>query len=343
MKEYKVGLVGIGAVGTEMVKVLRQRKFPASEIRVLATRERDEVIAGETFHVRETTPEAFEGLDIVLFAGTEGSKGASKMWGEVAISKGAIVIDNGDDFRMREDVPLVVPEINGDAMEAMVRKGARFISNPNCSTIITLMGIAALHRVNPLRHMTAVTFQSVSGAGRAAIEELADQERRLALGEPLAEPKAFAHQIAANVIPQIGGAKKEMPGFTTEEAKLTFESRKILGAPDLRIACTCVRVPVYYAHSIAVHATFERPFTVEEVRDIIRNAPGAELVDDLASAAYPMPLDAGGQDNVRIGRIRIDPSEENGIALFCSGDNIRKGAALNAVQIAEELVRRHLV
>lgn len=342
MKQYKIGLVGIGAVGTEMIKVLRQRNFPASEIRVLATRERDEVIAGETFHVLATTPEAFEGLDIVLFAGTEGSKGASKMWGKVAIEKGAIVIDNGDDFRMVEDVPLVVPEINGDDMEAMVRKGSRFIANPNCSTIITLMGIAALHRVNPLRHMTAVTFQSVSGAGRAAIEELDAQMKQVAAGEPT-EPKAFAHQIVANVIPQIGGPKPEMPGFTTEEAKLTFESRKILNAPGLQIACTCVRVPVFYAHSIAVHATFERPFTVEEMRGIFEKAPGVELVDDLAAAAYPMPKDFGGKDNVGIGRIRLDPSAENGVALWCSGDNIRKGAALNAVQIAEELVKRGLV
>ncbi len=342
MKQYKVGLVGIGAVGTEMIKILRQRKFPASEIRILATRDREEEIAGEVFQVRATTPEAFEGLDIVLFAGTEGSKGASKMWGKVATDAGAIVIDNGDDFRMHDDVPLVIPEINGDDMEAMIRKGSRFIANPNCSTIITLMGIAALHRKNPLRHMTAVTFQSVSGAGRAAIDELDAQMKQVAAGEAV-EPKAFAHQIVANVIPQIGGPKQEMPGFTTEEAKLTYESRKILGAPDLRIACTCVRVPVFYAHSIAVHATFERPFTVEEVHNIIREAPGTELVDDLATAAYPMPKDFGGKDNVGIGRVRIDPSEENGIALWCSGDNIRKGAALNAVQIAEELIRRELV
>ena len=260
MKQYKVGLVGIGAVGTEMIKILRQRNFPASEIRVLATRERDEVIAGETFHVLETTPEAFEGLDIVLFAGTEGSKGASKMWGKVAIEKGAIVIDNGDDFRMVEDVPLVVPEINADDMEAMIRKGSRFIANPNCSTIITLMGIAALHRVNPLRHMTAVTFQSVSGAGRAAIDELDVQMKQVAAGEAVA-PKAFAHQIVANVIPQIGGPKQEMPGFTTEEAKLTYESRKILGAPDLKIACTCVRVPIARAHSESLNLEFENDIT----------------------------------------------------------------------------------
>ncbi len=342
MKQYKVGLVGIGAVGTEMIKILRQRNFPASEIRVLATRERDEEIAGEVFHVLETKPESFDGLDIVLFAGTEGSKGASKMWGQVAVDKGAIVIDNGDDFRMVEDVPLVIPEINGDDMEAMIRKGSRFIANPNCSTIITLMGIAPLHRANPLKHMTAVTFQSVSGAGRAAIEELGIQMKQVAAGEPVA-PKAFAHQIVANVIPQIGGAKQEMPGFTTEEAKLTFESRKILGDASLQISCTCVRVPVFYAHSIAVHASFQNPISVEEANAIFAKAPGIEVVDDLANAHYPMPKDFGGKDAVGVGRVRIDPSVENGLALWCSGDNIRKGAALNAVQIAEELIKRNLI
>jgi len=175
MKQYKVGLVGIGAVGTEMVKVLRQRNFPASEIRILATRERDEEVAGETFHVLEAKPEAFDGLDIVLFAGTEGSKGASKQFGWEAVKRGCVVIDNGDDFRMDDRVPLVVPEINPEALD----KHQGFIANPNCSTIITLMGIAPLHKQVPLKHMTAVTFQSVSGTGRAAIEELEQQVRAM--------------------------------------------------------------------------------------------------------------------------------------------------------------------
>jgi len=338
MKQYTVGLVGIGAVGTEMVKVLRQRNFPAGEIRILATRERDEEVAGETFHVRETRAEAFEGLDVVLFAGTEGSKGASKMWGWEAVKRGAVVIDNGDDFRMDDRVPLVIPEINGEALE----KHQGFIANPNCSTIITLMGIAPLHRVNPLRHMTAVTFQSVSGTGRAAIDELDAQIRAYGKGEKLAVA-AYPHQIAFNVLPQIGSAKKEMPGFTTEEAKMTFESRKILGVPDLQIGCTCVRVPVFYAHSVAIHAQFTHPFTPEEVREIIRQSPSVKLVDDLAASRYPMPLDIQHGDDVGIGRIRIDPSRENGMALWACGDNIRKGAAQNAVQIAEEMIRRGLI
>ena len=346
MKQYKVGLVGIGAVGTEMVKTLRQRNFPASEIRILATRDRDEEVAGETFHVRETKAEAFDGLDIVLFAGTEGAKGASKMWGWEAVKRGAVVIDNGDDFRMDDRVPLVIPEINAAALDA--HQG--FIANPNCSTIIALMGIAPLHRANPLKHMTAVTFQSVSGTGRSAIDELDAQIRAYAQGafSPAnsvlgSDHKAYPHQIAFNVLPQIGGAKKEMPGFTSEEAKMTFESRKILGAPDLQIGCTCVRVPVFYAHSVAIHAQFTNPFTPEEVREIIKASPGVRLIDDLANAQYPMPLDIQHGDDVGVGRIRVDPSIPNGIALWTCGDNIRKGAAQNAVQIAEEMIRRKLI
>ena len=338
MKQYKVGLVGIGAVGTEMVKVLRQRKFPASEIRILATRERDEEVAGETFHVLEAKPEAFDGLDIVLFAGTEGSKGASKQYGWEAVKRGAVVIDNGDDYRMDERVPLVIPEINPEALD----RHQGFIANPNCSTIITLMGIAPLHKQVPLRHMTAVTFQSVSGTGRAAIEELEQQARAYATGDAMAV-NAYPHQIAFNVLPQIGGAKKEMPGFTSEEAKMTFESRKILGSPELRIASTCVRVPVFYAHSIAIHAEFSAPMSPEQAREILARTEGVKVIDDLAAAQYPMPLFTGGGDDVGVGRIRVDPSVENGLALWCCGDNIRKGAAQNAVQIAEAMIRRGLI
>jgi aspartate-semialdehyde dehydrogenase len=330
--------VGIGAVGTEMVKVLRQRKFPASEIRILATRERDEEVAGETFHVLEAKPEAFDGLDIVLFAGTEGSKGASKQYGWEAVKRGAVVIDNGDDYRMDDRVPLVIPEINPEALD----RHQGFIANPNCSTIITLMGIAPLHKQVPLRHMTAVTFQSVSGTGRAAIEELEQQARAYATGDAMAV-NAYPHQIAFNVLPQIGGAKKEMPGFTSEEAKMTFESRKILGSPELRIASTCVRVPVFYAHSIAIHAEFSAPMSPEQAREILARTEGVKVIDDLAAAQYPMPLFTGGGDDVGVGRIRVDPSVENGLALWCCGDNIRKGAAQNAVQIAETMIRRSLI
>ncbi len=338
MKQYRVGLVGIGAVGTEMVKVLRQRKFPAGEIRILARTERDEEVAGETFRVRETTPEAFDGLDIALFAGTEGSKGASKLFGWEAVKRGCVVIDNGDDFRMDPRVPLVIPEINGDALV----KHQGFIANPNCSTIIALMGLAPLHRVVPIRRFTAVTFQSVSGTGRAAIDELEQQARAWAAGDPMTV-KAYPHQIAFNVLPQIGSPKADMPGFTTEEAKLYFETRKILSAPDILVAATCVRVPVFYAHSVALHVEFTAPLSPERAREILAQAPGVKVVDDLAASQYPMPLAMQHTDDTAVGRIRTDPSVPNGLALWAVGDNIRKGAALNAVQIAEEMIRRKLI
>lgn len=339
MKRYRVGLVGIGAVGTEMIRVLRQREFPCSEIRVLATREREEEIAGETFRVRAAAPEAFDGLDIVLFAGTEGAKGASRQWGWEAVRRGAVVIDNGDDFRMDGRVPLVIPELNPEALDG--HQG--FIANPNCSTIITLMAVAPLHRAVPLRHLTAVTFQSVSGAGRAAVAELRGQIAAAAAGRPAGAFSAFPHPIACNVIPQIGGMKEEMPGYTSEETKLTFESRKILGEPGLRVSCTCVRVPVFQAHSVAVHAAFSAPLPPGRAREILAGTPGVEVADDPAAKVYPMPLDAAGGDAVLVGRIREDPSVEHGLALFCCGDNIRKGAALNAVQIAETMIARGLL
>ena len=338
MKQYKVGLVGIGAVGTEMIKVLRQRHFPAGEIRILATRERDEEVAGEMFHVQEARAEAFDGLDFVLFAGTEGAKGASKQLGWEAVRRGCVVIDNGDDYRMDERVPLVIPEINPEALDA--HQG--FIANPNCSTIITLMAIAPLHKKVPLKHMTAVTFQSVSGTGRAAIDELEQQIKAYVNGDVM-QAQVYPHQIAFNVLPQIGGLKAEMPGFTSEEAKMTFESRKILGCPDLKVAATCVRVPVFFAHSVAIHATFSAPLTPEAARAILSATEGVHLIDDLAHSSYPMPLMTGGGDVVNVGRIRTDISMENGLALWCCGDNIRKGAAQNAVQIAEAMIQRGLL
>ena len=338
MKKYRVGLVGIGAVGTEIIKVLRQRNFPASEIRILARSTREETVAGETFQVVEASAEAFDGLDIALFAGTEGSKGASKLYGWEAVARGCIVIDNGDDYRMDARVPLVIPEINAEALAG--HQG--LIANPNCSTVITLMGLAPLHRVVPIKRVTAVTFQSVSGTGRAAVDELDQQARGWAAGRTL-EPSVYPRQIVFNVLPQIGGPKAEMPGYTSEEAKLLFESRKILSAPELRVAATCVRVPVFYAHSVALHVEFSGPMSPERAREILTQAPGVRVRDDLAKSEYPTPLDVQDGDDVQVGRIRNDPSVENGLALWVVGDNIRKGAAQNAVQIAEELIRRKLI
>ena len=331
-KNYKVGVVGIGAVGAEMIKVLRERKFPASEIRVLARSERDEEIVGENFHVVEARPEAFDGLNFAFFAGTEGAKGASKLYGWEAVKRGAIVIDNGDDFRMDPRVPLVIPEVNGETL----KKHQGFIANPNCSTIIALMALGPLHKVAWIKRLIVSTYQSVSGTGREAIAELENQAQSYVAKKPIIV-KAYPHQIAFNVLPQIGGVKKEMPGYTTEEAKMLFETRKILGDDSILVSATCVRVPVFYGHSEALNVEFEKPITPDEARDILSVSPGVHVVDDLAAGKYPMPLDIAGKDDCHVGRIRTDNTVKNGLCLFVAGDNIRKGAALNAVQIAEAL------
>ena len=335
MKKYRVGLVGIGAVGTEIIRVLRQRDFPCEEIRVLARKERDEVINGETFHVVPATPEAFQGLNFAFFAGTEGAKGASQQLGWQAVEKGVIVIDNGDDFRMDSRVPLVIPEINAPALVNHMG----FIANPNCSTIIALMALAPLYRVARIRRFIASTYQAVSGTGRNAILELEQQVKNYVAGKSL-EHKAYPHQIAFNVIPKIGGLKPDAGGHTSEEVKMRNETRKIFADKKIRVGATCVRVPVIIGHGEALNIEFDRPMDPAEARDILSRAPGVVVVDAVERDEYPMPLNVSGQDNVFVGRIRTDESVKNGLALFACGDNIRKGAATNAVQIAEKLIEK---
>jgi len=333
MKKLRIGIVGIGTVGTELVKVLRERDFPTEELRILATRDREEEIAGEMFQVRNAAaPDAFDGLDLVLFAGTEGSKGASQLYGWKAVEKGAVVVDNGDDFRMDPRVPLVVPEINPEAL----KNHQGFIANPNCSTIIALMALAPLHRAVRVRRLVVSTYQSVSGTGREAILELERQTREYVEGKPYTV-KTYGHRIAFNVLPQVGSFKKEMHGNTTEEVKMLNETRKILDDPAIRVASTCVRVPVFYGHAEVLNIEFEKPMSPERARSILSNVPGVRVADDPAAGIYPLPIDTAGKDDVLVGRIRADESVENGLALFVAGDNIRKGAALNAVQIAEVL------
>jgi aspartate-semialdehyde dehydrogenase len=336
MKNYSVVVVGVGAVGTEMVRLLKARNFPAASMKILARRARTETIDGHDYEVLPAAAEAFDGVDFAFFAGTEGDKGASQTLGWEAVRRGAIVIDNGDDFRMDARVPLVIPEINGDALAG--HQG--FIANPNCSTIIALMPIAALHRAARLRRLVASTYQAVSGTGSAAVRELDAQARAWAAGQPLVR-EVYPHAIAFNLIPSVGSFKDDS-GESTEEIKMRRETHKILGDDSIRVCTTCVRVPVFNGHSISINAEFERPLSPEQARELLAKEPGVVVADDPKRAVYPMPVDASGKYEVVVGRIRRDPTVPNGLALWCCGDNIWKGAAQNAIQIAEEMVRRGL-
>lgn len=336
MKKYNVCVVGIGAVGTEMVRLLKLRHFPMQSLTILARSDRTEVIDGEEYCVRTTTPEAFDGMDFAFFAGTEGAKGASQQFGWEAARRGCVVIDNGDDFRMDPRVPLVIPEINGEAL----RNHSNFIANPNCSTIIALMPLAPLHRRARIRRIVASTYQAVSGTGAPAIRELEEQVRAWAAGQPLVH-KVYPHPIAFNVLPAVGSFK-DPSGESTEEVKMRRETHKILGDDSIRVGNTCVRVPVFNGHSIAINVEFERPISPEEAREILSQTPGVRVVDDPANAVYPMPIQASGQFDVLVGRIRKDQSCDNGLVLWCSGDNLWKGAAQNAIQIAEWLIQNNL-
>jgi aspartate-semialdehyde dehydrogenase len=333
MKQYNVCVVGIGAVGTEMVRLLEKRNFPMKSLTILARSERQEVIDGKTYQVKVAVPEAFEGMDFAFFAGTEGAKGASQTLGWEAVKRGCVVIDNGDDFRMDDRVPLVVPEINpGD-----LKKHHGLIANPNCSTIIALMPLAPLHKAAKIKRIVASTYQAVSGTGAPAVKELEAQAKAWASGQPLPR-EVYPHQIAFNLIPSVGSFKDDS-GETTEEVKMRKETHKILGDSSIRIGNTCVRVPVFNGHSIAINVEFEKPLSPEQARELLSKAPGVKVVDDPKSASYPMPIDASGKYEVYVGRIRKDQSVENGLVLWCSGDNIWKGAAQNAIQIAEALIQ----
>ncbi|TAN38512.1 MAG: aspartate-semialdehyde dehydrogenase [Verrucomicrobia bacterium] len=336
MKSYNCCVVGIGAVGAEMVKLLRRRKFPVGKLVVFATRERTELIDGVPVEVRVAGPGSFKGMDFAFFAGTEGAKGASKTLGWQAVEEGCIVIDNGDDFRMDPRVPLVIPEINAAAL----RQHQGFIANPNCSTIIALMPLAELHKAAKIKRIVASTYQAVSGTGAPAVKELEAQAKAWAAGQPLPH-EVYPHQILFNVIPAVGSFKDDS-GESTEEIKMRKETHKILGDSSIRVGNTCVRVPVLNGHSIAINVEFEQPMTPEKAREILAQAPGVKLVDDVKNATYPMPLNASGHYDVEVGRIRKDQSCDNGLVLWCAGDNIWKGAAQNAIQIAEEMVRMGL-
>ena len=333
MKMYTVAVLGAtGAVGQEMINILQERNFPVGKLVPLASARsagKKLLFKGEEVTIQEVCAEAFQGVDIVLGAA---ENDIAEKWAPAIVAAGAVFVDNSSAFRLNPDVPLVVPEINaGD-----VKNHKGIISNPNCSTIITCTAVNALNSISPIKSMVASTYQAVSGAGVAGMAELENQIAALLKGEP-AEVKTFAYQIAYNLIPQIGG--EQMDGYTSEEMKLQNEGRKIMHLPELKVAMTCVRVPVIRSHSISVALRFDKKLTVQEVRDAIAVAPGCKLVDDLSKKMYPMPLDTSGQDIVYVGRIRPDLTDENGICLWCCGDQVRKGAATNAIQIAELLVK----
>ena len=337
MKEYAVGLVGVGAVGAEMVKVLKERKFPLKgQVQVFASRERDERICGETYHVKVADERCFDGLDIVLFAGKTDVAIRLK---DACVKAGAKMIDNSRAFRQDPDVPLVVPQVNPEDLDW--NKGV--IANPNCTTAIMLEAVAPLHKAKGLKRLIASTYQAASGAGAPGLDELEGQVRAYAKGDPL-EVKAFQHQLMYNLIPHIDKFD-ETNWYTLEELKMRNEARKMLHHPELRLSCTCVRVPIARAHSESLNLEFENEITPEEAREVLSGREGVKVVDDPLNGGYPMPLDATGRDDVLVGRIRQDISRDDGkgLEMFVSGDQLLRGAALNAVEIAECLVKRGLV
>ena len=333
MKQYTVAVLGAtGAVGQEMIKILQERNFPVGKLKPLASaRSAGKTLKfrGEDVTIEEARDEAFEGVDIVLGAA---ENDIAKRFAPAIVKAGAVFVDNSSAFRLDPKVPLIVPEINPED----VKDHHGIISNPNCSTIITVTAVNALNALSPIRAMTASTYQAVSGAGAGGPIELMAEVDALREGKTY-EPKVFSHQIAFNLIPHIGGEQFE--GYTSEEMKMQNEGRKIMHLPELKVSCTCVRVPVVRSHSISVSLHFDKHISVKEAQEAIAKAPGCKLVDDLAKKEYPMPLDTSDQDIVFVGRIRPDLTDDNGLCLWCCGDQVRKGAATNAIQIAELLVK----
>ena len=334
MKLYTVAVLGAtGAVGQEMMKILEERNFPVGKLIPLASaRSAGKTLKfkGEDVTIQEACDTAFEGVDIVLGAA---ENDIAQKFAPAIVKAGAVFVDNSSAFRLDPNVPLIVPEINPE--DVSWHKG--IIANPNCSTIITVTAVNALNQLSPIKAMTASTYQAVSGAGAGGPIELQNEVEALREGKTY-EPKVFSHQIAYNLIPQIGGEQFE--GYTSEEMKMQNEGRKIMHLPELKVSCTCVRVPVVRSHSISVSLHFDKPISVEQAREAIANAPGCKLVDDLAKKQYPMPLDTSDQDIVFVGRIRPDLTDDNGLCLWCCGDQVRKGAATNAIQIAELLIEK---
>lgn len=330
-KSMHVAIVGAtGAVGIEMMKTLEKRNFPVSKLTLLASaRSAGKTLPfkGEEILVQELTENSFAGVDLALFS-AGGS--ISKQYAPIAVAAGAVVVDNSSAFRMDENVPLVVPEINA----ADIKKSRGIIANPNCTTAITLMALHPLHLEFRVKRIVAASYQAVSGTGAQAIEELRKQVEAISTGRPI-EKQVYPHQIAFNVLPHVDTFLEN--GYTREEMKLQNEGRKIMHHPTFRASVTCVRVPVYRAHSVAINAEFEKPVSLDRAREVLRKAQGLDVVDEPSKAIYPLPLDYAEKDNCAVGRLRYDCALENGIAFWVCGDQLLKGAALNAVQIAERI------
>ena len=329
MKQFKVGILGAtGAVGREMMKILEERKFPVAELRPIASERSAGTklpFNGGEVEVVAAADSAFEGLDLVLGAA---ENDIAKQYASAIVKAGAVFVDNSSAFRLDKDVPLVIPEINPE--DVKWHKG--IISNPNCTTIVSLVAINALNQLSPIESIVASSYQAVSGAGAGGPIELMAEVDALSRGESY-QPKVFQYQIAYNVIPQIGGEAFE--GYTSEEMKMQNEGRKILHLPNLKVSCTCVRVPVVRSHSVSIVVRTKDKISVADAKAAIAKAAGCRLVDDLKNKQYPMPLDTSDQDIVFVGRIRDDLTSDNGLNLWCCGDQVRKGAATNTVQIAE--------
>jgi aspartate-semialdehyde dehydrogenase len=334
MTEYRVAIVGAtGLVGQEFIKVLGQRNFPMASILLLASDRsagKKLFVNHQEIEVKETTPESFKKIDIAFFsAGAE----TSRYFSPIAAQSGAVVVDNSSAFRMMSTVPLVVPEINpGD-----IRWHKGIIANPNCSTIQIVMALYPLHKVNRIKRIIVDTYQAVSGTGSAAVEELTVQAKQVLEGQATT-PHVYPHQIAFNILPEIDVFLDN--GYTKEEWKTVEETRKIMHAEDMAISATCVRVPVFTGHSVAIHAEFSHLMSPDDARRILAQAPGIKLLDDTAISLYPQPWSAAGTDEVFVGRIRRDVSHPNGLVMWVVADNLRKGAALNTVQVAEEMIKR---
>jgi len=334
MKQYRVAIVGAtGLVGQEFIRILEQRDFPMSSVRLLASYRsagRKLFVRHEEIEVEETVPESFENIDIALFsAGGD----TSRHFSPIAARAGAVVVDNSSAFRMDPDVPLVVPEVNPED----IKWHRGIIANPNCSTIQMVVALYPLHRVNPIKRIIVDTYQAVSGTGSAAVEELTTQTKQVLEGQE-AVSSVYPHQIAFNVLPEIDVFLDN--AYTREEWKMVDETRKIMHANEIAISATCVRVPVFTGHSEAVNIEFSRPMSPDEARQILARAPGVKVLDDTTVSLYPQAWLAAGTDDVYVGRIRQDASHPGGLVMWVVSDNLRKGAALNAIQIAEEMTRR---